>query len=89
MQTIATPRNTKPATRRITICSKSYNRFGSRNTPYPVLRLGGKWLQDSGFKIGHVVDIICEKGRLTNAIAKEQKYEALQERFQREKIEIV
>jgi hypothetical protein len=89
MQTIKTPRITKPI-RRMTVCRYAFRGINSRTaTSFPALRLAGKWLQDSGFKPGHVVEIACENGRLTITIAKEQKYEALQERFQREKIEIV
>ncbi len=89
MQTLKTSRITKPI-RRMTVCRYAFWGVNSRTaTTLPALRLAGKWLQDSGFKPGHVVDIACEKGRLTITIAKEQKYEALQERFQREKIEIV
>ncbi|WP_157830297.1 SymE family type I addiction module toxin [Siphonobacter sp. SORGH_AS_0500] len=44
------------------------------------MRLSGKWLQDSSFQIGYMVDIACKNGRLIITIAKEQKYEALRER---------
>jgi len=89
MPTVKTPRITKPI-RRMTVCRYAFWGVNSRTaTSFPALRLAGKWLQDTGFKPGHVVDIACEKGRLTITIAKEQKYEALQERFQKEKIEIV
>lgn len=62
----------------MTICSKAFNGvYSTTATFFSVLRLCGKWLRDSGFKIGHVVEIACEKDRLTITIAKEQKYEVL------------
>lgn len=74
----------------MTVCRYAFWGINSRTaTSFPALRLAGKWLQDSGFNPGHVVEIACEKGRLIFTNAKEQKYEALEERFQSEKIEIV
>jgi len=60
-------------TRRLTICSKGFERLsGRRYVFFPTLNLSGKWLQDSGFKIGHVVNISCEDGRLTITLSEEQ-----------------
>lgn len=90
MQTpTSSSRSSKPI-RRITVCCKTFTRFKSHQPAlFPVLRLCGKWLQDSGFQIGHVVDIACEKGKLTITIAREQKYEQLRALFEKEQIEIV
>lgn len=69
-----TPKITK-SVRRITVYSQTFSRE-SRPTAirFPKLHLCGKWLQDTGFKIGQVVDIACEKGKLIITIAQEQKY---------------
>jgi len=62
-------------TRRITICSKGFERLsGHRWVFFPIISLSGKWIQDSGFKIGHSVDITCEEGKLTITLSKEQRY---------------
>jgi hypothetical protein len=62
-------------TRRMTICSKGFERLtGQRCVFFPFISLSGKWLRDSGFKIGHTVDIICEDGKLTITLSKEQRY---------------
>ncbi|HET8572273.1 MAG TPA: SymE family type I addiction module toxin [Edaphocola sp.] len=62
-------------TRRITVCSKGFERLsGQRWVFFPIISLSGKWLQDSGFKIGHTVDIACEDGKLTITLSKEQRY---------------
>lgn len=64
--------------RRITVYSQTFSRlYGQSARRVPKLYLCGKWLQDTGFKIGQVVDIACEKGRLIISIAKEQKYPGL------------
>lgn len=80
MRTVKTPLIRKPV-RRMTICCKaSCSARRKIVTLFPVLRLSGKWLRDCGFRPGHVVEVACKKGRLCITIAKEQKYEALQER---------
>lgn len=62
-------------TRHITVCSKGFERLsGQRWVFFPIISLSGKWLQDSGFKIGHIVDITCEEGKLTITLSKEQRY---------------
>jgi hypothetical protein len=62
-------------TRRMTVCSKGFERLsGQRWVFFPIISLSGKWLLDSGFKIGHVVDITCEEGKLTITLSKEQRY---------------
>ncbi len=88
MSTVKAPRITKP-TRRITIGRNILWGSNSRRpTSFPALRLSGKWLRDSGFGIGEVVEIACEAGRLVITIAKEQKHEALQELKQKEMLEL-
>ncbi len=69
-----TPQGTK-LVRRITVYSQTFSRE-SRPTAirFPKLHLCGKWLQDTGFKIGQVVDIACETGKLIITIAQKQKY---------------
>lgn len=62
-------------TRRITVCSKGFERLsGQRWVFFPIISLSGKWLQDSGFKVGHTVDITCEEGKLTITLSEEQRY---------------
>lgn len=62
-------------TRRLTVCSKGFERLsGQRWVFFPIISLSGKWLQDSGFKIGHIVDITCEEGKLIITLSKEQRY---------------
>jgi len=69
-----TPSTPKPV-RRITVYSQTFSRESRPTTiRFPKLHLCGKWLQDTGFKIGQVVDIACETGKLTITIAREQKY---------------
>lgn len=86
MKIVDTPRIIKPI-RQMTVCCKASRGINNaRPKLFPVLRLCGKWLQDSGFNIGHVVDIVCEQGRITITIANDQKYEVLQNQFQLGKI---
>jgi hypothetical protein len=76
MQT-QTPQQVKQAIsiRRLTVCSKAFGRLSGRHfVPFPILSLSGKWLQDTGFKIGHIVDIACEAGKLTITLSNEQQY---------------
>lgn len=69
------PDNKKSQTRTITVCSKAFERANKeRYALFPVLSLSGKWLQDSGFKIGHVVNIACEEGRLIITLSEKQPY---------------
>lgn len=41
---------------------------------YPSLHLSGKWLQENGFMIGQVVDILCEDNMLLITVAEEQRF---------------
>ena len=59
MQTVKTPRITKPI-RRMTVCRYAFWGVNSTTaTSFPALRLAGKWLQDSGFKPGQAVEVAC------------------------------
>lgn len=61
--------------RRMTVCGKGFDRLsGQRCVFFPSINLSGKWLRDSGFKIGHTADIVCEDGKLTITVSKEQRY---------------
>lgn len=86
---MATQQKHQPVTRRIGICSPSYIPFKSRRVPHPVIRLAGQWLQESGFCIGHVIEVACEQGRLTITLAPVQKYAQVQAHLQQQNIEIV
>ena len=61
-------------TRRITICSKSFVRASRSYVSFPDIRLCGKWLEEAGFRSGHVIDICCERGRLVITLAREQRF---------------
>jgi len=73
---MAIQKETKKATktRRITICRTGFARQ-SGYAFFPVINLMGKWLQDSGFRSGLVVDIAYSAGKLVITIAKEQRLE--------------
>ncbi|MFZ2782876.1 MAG: SymE family type I addiction module toxin [Sediminibacterium sp.] len=69
--------------RQMTVYNKHYRRQSSASNQYkgnilfPIISLSGKWLQESGFRAGHVIDIVCEDGKLTVTIAKEQRFEGV------------
>lgn len=60
--------------RQITICKKSFARAHNRYVYFPEIYLRGKWLKDSGFKTGHIVDVACEEGKLVITLSKEQRW---------------
>jgi len=60
--------------RRITICRKSVMDSYRIYKHYPSLHLSGKWLQENGFMIGQVVDILCEDNMLLITVAEEQRF---------------
>lgn len=60
----------------MTICNK-YFRREKGNAIFPDIRLCGKWLMESGFKGGHVIDIRCEDRKLVITLAEEQRFEHL------------
>ncbi|WP_118953257.1 SymE family type I addiction module toxin [Taibaiella helva] len=75
MQTINPTTANKLSARRITVCGKQLGRFsGRRYVRFPIISLTGKWLQDSGFKIGHVVDVVSDNGKITITLSKEQPH---------------
>jgi hypothetical protein len=70
---MATPQQV--TTRRLTICNKAYARKKGRYVSFPIISLNGKWLQQTGFRGGQVIDIACEECRLIITLAKEQRFE--------------
>lgn len=66
---------TAARTRQVTICNKYFARVKNKYVCFPELILRGKWLKESGFRAGHVVDIACEDCKLVITIAKEQRFE--------------
>lgn len=78
-----TPEQTAPKTkvRKLTVCSKRFPRMpaalGYHNVyiDFPAILLTGKWLRDSGFRSGHVVDVACWEGRLVITLSEEQRFE--------------
>ena len=61
-------------TRQLTICNKHFPRKKSRDLIAPVITFSGKWLQQQGFRAGHVIDTACSQGQLVITIAKEQRF---------------
>ena len=61
----------------MTLCSKTFARMNNRYVQFPELRLQGKWMEDSGFRSGHVVDVTYGEGKIIITIAKEQRFEGL------------
>ena len=66
-----------PKTRKMTVCNKGFARQGQYNAVFPSISLSGKWLQESGFKAGHVIDIACENCKLVITLAKEQRFDGI------------
>ena len=67
--------NKASKTRQLTICHKAFQRAYNGYATFPIIKLTGKWLKDSGFKGGQVIDVVCYDGRLVITIAKEQRFE--------------
>jgi len=61
--------------RQMTLCRKTNTRVNGKNAQFPIVTLTGKWFQEAGFKIGHVIDILPQSGKLIITIAKEQRFE--------------
>lgn len=61
--------------RQMTFCSKTFYRENGKIVRFPTLTLTGKWLKESGFKIGQVVDIQYEKTQLIITVAENQRFE--------------
>ncbi len=60
--------------RKLTVCNKGFARESGPWVFFPVIVLTGKWLAETGFRAGHVVDITCEDQRLTITLAPEQRF---------------
>ncbi|MCT3898611.1 type I addiction module toxin, SymE family [Elizabethkingia anophelis] len=54
----------------MTICRKC----SASGVSYPVILLHGKWLKETGFKIGHVIDVQYKKTKLIITIAENQRF---------------
>lgn len=67
--------NNKPSKRQMTICSKAFGRVRGCYVQFPIITLSGKWLRESGFKIGQVIDIHYDSGKLIITIAQEQRFD--------------
>lgn len=67
----------KNNTRKMTVCNKGFPRQrGRQYVSFPDdIRLCGKWLLESGFKGGHIIDIVCKNRRLIITLAEEQRFE--------------
>lgn len=63
--------------RKMTICRKSFTRSNRVNTDFPIITLCGKWLEDSGFEVGYVIDIHYSHQKLIIILSKEQPYKSL------------
>ena len=61
--------------RQMTFCSKTFRRENGRYVKFPTLTLTGKWLKESGFKVGQVVDIQCKNTQLIITVADKQRFE--------------
>lgn len=61
--------------RQMTICSKSFSRENGCYVQLPVITLSGKWLRQTGFKIGHVIDIHYEYNKLIITVAENQRFD--------------
>ena len=59
----------------MTVCNKGFDRRSGTCTFFPVIQLCGKWLQDSGFKAGHTIDISCENGKIIISKSELQRFD--------------
>ncbi|HRP58258.1 SymE family type I addiction module toxin [Agriterribacter sp.] len=66
------PNNIK--TRRLTVCNKAFDREYGPYVSFPVIRLCGKWLQDSGFRAGHTIDITYQDGKIIITKSEVQRF---------------
>ncbi|MGN6493018.1 MAG: SymE family type I addiction module toxin [Agriterribacter sp.] len=74
---MAQPKTPAVTVRQMTLCSRYFARSKNQYVRFPELVLRGKWLKETGFKTGHVVDIACENGKLVITVAKEQRFDHL------------
>lgn len=44
--------------RQLTMCIKQDGRKNGKIVKLPIVVLSGKWLEESGFKLGHLIDVI-------------------------------
>lgn len=58
-------------TRQMIVSRKGFDRKSNCYVFFPAIQLSGKWLEESGFKNGQVVNITCEERRLIITVAKE------------------
>lgn len=61
----------------MTVCNKSFERPRRTYIRFPVIRLCGKWLRDSGFRAGHTIDITYRDGKITITKSEVQRFEGL------------
>ncbi|HIC8645973.1 SymE family type I addiction module toxin [Elizabethkingia meningoseptica] len=65
----------KPSKRQMTICRKTFSRECTDYVSFPIITLTGKWLKESGFKVGQVVDIHYKTNKLVITIAETQRFD--------------
>ncbi|QDZ60178.1 SymE family type I addiction module toxin [Elizabethkingia meningoseptica] len=65
----------KNSKRQMTICRKTFSRECTDYVSFPIITLTGKWLKESGFKIGQVIDIECRKSKLIITVAENQRFD--------------
>ncbi|MDE5487299.1 SymE family type I addiction module toxin [Elizabethkingia meningoseptica] len=59
----------------MTICRKTFSRECTDYVSFPIITLTGKWLKESGFKVGQVVDIHYKTNKLVITIAETQRFD--------------
>ncbi len=63
-------------TRKLTICNKYGGQKDGGAIRLPIVVLSGKWLEESGFKPGHLIDVVyVENCKLTITLAKKQRFD--------------
>lgn len=65
---------TPAKTRRLTVCSKSFERQSVPSICFPAIQLCGKWLKDAGFNAGHTIDITHEEGKIIITRSEVQRF---------------
>jgi hypothetical protein len=59
----------------MTVCNKAFTRHGGPYKLFPIIQLCGKWLQDSGFKAGHTIDITYKNGKIIITKSEVQRFD--------------
>lgn len=59
----------------MTVCNKGFERRSGDCALFPIIKLCGKWLRDSGFKAGHTIDITCEDGKIIITRSETQRFD--------------